>query len=78
MLADTIDGYRQHEARLISEFQKIFGFLLEDNSLNKVDGGVVHWAERCQPRKCVISSPSGVFNGLLCILHVYFTCAPYL
>ncbi|XP_031263883.1 D-cysteine desulfhydrase 2, mitochondrial [Pistacia vera] len=51
MLADTIDGYRQHEERLISEFQKIFGFLLDDNTLNKVDGGIVHWAERCQPRK---------------------------
>ncbi|KAJ0095212.1 hypothetical protein Patl1_16803 [Pistacia atlantica] len=64
MLADTIDGYRQHEERLISEFQKIFGFLLDDNSLNNVDGGIVHWAERCQPRKCVISSPSGFMHSL--------------
>ncbi|XP_044490305.1 D-cysteine desulfhydrase 2, mitochondrial isoform X3 [Mangifera indica] len=51
MLANTIDGYRQHEKHLISEFQEIFGVQLDDNSLNKVDGGIVYWEERCQPRK---------------------------
>lgn len=53
-LADTIDGYKQQEKQLISEFKRLFGFLLNNSSLNVVDGEIVHWVERCRPRKCVI------------------------
>ncbi|OMO81535.1 Tryptophan synthase beta subunit-like PLP-dependent enzymes superfamily [Corchorus olitorius] len=51
MLADTIDGYRKQERRLIFEFKKQFGFLLDTNKLNGVDDGIVHWVDRCRPRK---------------------------
>ncbi|KAL5760044.1 hypothetical protein ACOSQ2_018882 [Xanthoceras sorbifolium] len=51
MLADTIDGYRQHEKNLIYEFKKLFGFLLTNNRSNEVDGGIVNWVERYQPRR---------------------------
>ncbi|KAL9423795.1 hypothetical protein AB3S75_035809 [Citrus x aurantiifolia] len=50
-LADTIDGYKQQEKNLISEFKRLFGFLLKNSSLNEVDGEIVHWVERCRPRK---------------------------
>lgn len=50
-LADTIDGYKQQEKNLISEFKRLFGFLLKKSSLNEVDGEIVHWVERCRPRK---------------------------
>lgn len=48
---DTIDGYKQQEKQLISEFKRLFGFLLNNSSLNEVDGEIVHWVERCRPRK---------------------------
>lgn len=50
-LVDTIDGYKQQEKNLISEFKRLFGFLLKKSSLNEVDGEIVHWVERCRPRK---------------------------
>ncbi|KAK3223516.1 hypothetical protein Dsin_010541 [Dipteronia sinensis] len=50
MLADTIDRYRKHEKHLISEFKRLFGFLLT-NRLNEVDGGIVKWVERYRPRR---------------------------
>lgn len=50
MLADTIDGYRQHEKRLISEVKSLFGFT--NTNLNGLDDGVVNWVERFQPRRC--------------------------
>lgn len=50
-LVDTIDGYKQQEKNLISEFKRLFGFLLKNSSLNEVDGEIVHWVERCRPRK---------------------------
>lgn len=79
MLANTIDGYRQHEKHLISEFQEIFGVQLDDNSLNKVDGGIVYWEERCQPRKFVISSPSGYLMVVsVAFIYIYFTCPRFL
>lgn len=51
MLADTIDGYRKMEERLISEFHRCFVMPLSDQILNTVDGGIVHWIERRHPRK---------------------------
>lgn len=51
MLADTVDGYKQQEKRLISSFKRCFGFHLVDHSLNEVHGGIVNWVERCHPRK---------------------------
>ncbi|KAK4740710.1 hypothetical protein SAY87_024298 [Trapa incisa] len=50
MLADTIDQYRHKEQKLIYDFKRHFGFNLEHFS-NRMDGGVVRWVERCQPRK---------------------------
>ena len=51
MLADTVDGYRQHEKRLISDFRRHFGFPLVESGLNETVDSVVHWVERCRPRK---------------------------
>lgn len=51
MLADKIDGYRQHEKNLISEFKGLFGFLLSIKKLNEPDCGVVNWVERHRPRR---------------------------
>lgn len=51
MLAHTVDGYRQQEKRLISNFKRHFGFRFVDSPLNEIDDGIVHWVERCRPRK---------------------------
>ncbi|KAF5726707.1 hypothetical protein HS088_TW22G00388 [Tripterygium wilfordii] len=51
ILADTIDGYRQHEKRLISDFKRRFCNHFTDVNLNEVDGGIVNWVERQRPRK---------------------------
>lgn len=51
MLADTIDGYREQEKRLISEFKRCCALHLTDHALDKVDSGIVHWVERSHPRK---------------------------
>lgn len=50
MLADTVEGYKKHEARLLSDFKKLmmgdheFGF--DEKSAN-----LVQWVDRCLPRK---------------------------
>lgn len=51
MLADTVDGYKEQEKRLVSGFKRCFSSHLPDHSLNEVDGGIVNWVERCRPRK---------------------------
>ena len=53
MLADTADGYKEHEKCLISNFKRCFSFHdLVDHSLNEVhDDEIVNWVERCHPRK---------------------------
>lgn len=50
MLADTIEGYRQKEESLISEFLVSFNFPGLDKLLSK-KGGIVQWVERRFPRK---------------------------
>ncbi|XP_031123849.1 D-cysteine desulfhydrase 2, mitochondrial isoform X1 [Ipomoea triloba] len=50
MLADTIEGYRQKEKSLISEFRVSFNLPDLDQLLSK-GRGVVHWVERSLPRK---------------------------
>lgn len=50
MLADTVEGYKKHEAHLLSDFKKLmmgdheFGF--DEKSAN-----LVQWVDRCLPRK---------------------------
>ncbi|XP_052481780.1 D-cysteine desulfhydrase 2, mitochondrial isoform X4 [Gossypium raimondii] len=51
MLADTMDTYRQQERRLIAEFKRQFRFLLDSHKLNGGNDGIVHWVDRCHPRK---------------------------
>lgn len=51
MLADTFDGYKTLEERLIAEFLKCYAFPLGAQVLNKVNGGIVRWLERRHPRK---------------------------
>lgn len=51
MLADTMDTYRQQERRLIAEFKRQFRFLLDSHKLNGANDGIVHWVDRCHPRK---------------------------
>lgn len=51
MLADTVDGYKQQEKRLISNFKRHFDFHVVDSGLNEIDCGIVHWIERWRPRK---------------------------
>ncbi|XP_059657789.1 D-cysteine desulfhydrase 2, mitochondrial [Cornus florida] len=51
MLADSIDGYRKQEERLVSDFRRCCAFPLVDEVLSRVNGGVVHWVERSCPRK---------------------------
>lgn len=50
MLADTVEGYKKHEARLLSEFEKLImgdhEFDFDENSVN-----LVHWVDRSSPRK---------------------------
>lgn len=50
MLADTVEGYKKHEAHLLSDFKKLImgdsEFDLDENSAN-----LVHWVNRCLPRK---------------------------
>ncbi|XP_057737748.1 D-cysteine desulfhydrase 2, mitochondrial [Arachis stenosperma] len=50
MLADKIDGYKQQEERLISEFQNHFNVQFSDHNINE-DGGIVYWVERGRPRR---------------------------
>nr|XP_011457423.1 PREDICTED: D-cysteine desulfhydrase 2, mitochondrial [Fragaria vesca subsp. vesca] len=50
MLADTYDGYRHQEKRLISNFKRHFHTHI-DHCFNDIDKGIVHWVERCHPRK---------------------------
>ncbi|XP_058082002.1 D-cysteine desulfhydrase 2, mitochondrial isoform X4 [Magnolia sinica] len=50
MLADTLEGYKKQEERLISDFKRLYGFDSFDNELNG-DGGIVNWVERVHPRK---------------------------
>ncbi|KAL5552729.1 hypothetical protein UlMin_040130 [Ulmus minor] len=51
MLADTIDGYKQQEQRLISSFKSHFLFDFIDSKITEIDGGIVNWVERGCPRK---------------------------
>ncbi|MED6187214.1 hypothetical protein PIB30_074328 [Stylosanthes scabra] len=50
ILADKIEGYKQQEERLISEFQKHFNVQFSDHNINE-DGGIVYWVERGRPRR---------------------------
>lgn len=50
MLADTVDGYRHQEKRLISDFKRHFGSQI-DRCFDEMDTGIVHWVERRHPRK---------------------------
>eukprot|EP01018_Ginkgo_biloba_P024445 Gb_20289 [translate_table: standard] len=50
MLADTIEGYKKHEARLLSDFKKVIVGEYDFN-LNENPGDHVQWVERCLPRK---------------------------
>ncbi|KAG6654889.1 hypothetical protein CIPAW_05G176800 [Carya illinoinensis] len=51
MLADTMDGYKQQERRLVSDFKRCFSFHLTDHSLNEENSGMVNWVQRFHPRK---------------------------
>ncbi|KAK2972184.1 hypothetical protein RJ640_030729, partial [Escallonia rubra] len=51
MLADTIDGYKRLEERLISQFCGFPVFSLSDQVLARVRGGIVCWVNRRHPRK---------------------------
>ncbi|XP_022726791.1 D-cysteine desulfhydrase 2, mitochondrial-like isoform X2 [Durio zibethinus] len=51
MLADKIDAYRKQERRLISECKRQFCFPLDSHELNGSHDGIVHWVDRCHPRK---------------------------
>lgn len=51
MLADTVDGYRNQEKQLISDFKRCFNFDIIDELLNGVDHALVHWVERSKRRK---------------------------
>ncbi|KAJ4960099.1 hypothetical protein NE237_020009 [Protea cynaroides] len=51
MLADSIEGYKKQEERLISDFKMYCGLHLSDRALNGLDGGIVHWVERIHRRK---------------------------
>lgn len=51
MLADTVDGYRNQEKQLISDFKRCFCFDIIDELLNGVDHALVHWVERSKSRK---------------------------
>lgn len=51
MLADSVEGYRNKEQSLISEFRKICESPEIDLRLNGANNEVVHWVERSCPRK---------------------------
>ncbi|KAL9226376.1 hypothetical protein vseg_002198 [Gypsophila vaccaria] len=48
MLADTLEGYKKQEKRLISDFKRFYAADLSDNALMNE---LVHWVERKNPRK---------------------------
>ncbi|KAK9113571.1 hypothetical protein Syun_020368 [Stephania yunnanensis] len=50
MLADTLEGYKQQEKRLISDFMEHYNLHFAHDMLNEADG-IVHWVERVHPRK---------------------------
>ncbi|XP_047309918.1 D-cysteine desulfhydrase 2, mitochondrial [Impatiens glandulifera] len=51
MLADTLDGYRKQEKKLIFDFQRSFPSPFVDELLNTTNGEIVQWIERNRPRK---------------------------
>ncbi|KAL8156994.1 hypothetical protein AgCh_001918 [Apium graveolens] len=51
MLADTFDGYRNLEQRLVTEFLRCSSFPFSPEVVKKLNDGVVHWLERRHPRK---------------------------
>lgn len=51
MLADNVEGYRQHEKRLISDFKRQFCSPYINHKLNEVNSDLVCWVERQRPRK---------------------------
>ncbi|KAL4202778.1 hypothetical protein AMTRI_Chr02g265280 [Amborella trichopoda] len=50
MLANTIEGYRKQEARLISDFKRFCGWDI-DYASNGAGSNCVQWVERISPRK---------------------------
>ncbi|KAI3844062.1 hypothetical protein MKW92_036332 [Papaver armeniacum] len=51
MLADTIEGYRKQEKRLISDFKRFCCSQEMAQSLNGDNNSIVHWVDRTNPRK---------------------------
>ncbi|XP_043724735.1 D-cysteine desulfhydrase 2, mitochondrial isoform X5 [Telopea speciosissima] len=51
MLADSIEGYKKQEERLISDFKMNWALHPSDHAFNGLDGGIVHWVERSHRRK---------------------------
>lgn len=51
MLADTIEGYKEKERCLISDFRRIYQFEFLEQTVGKSSDSIVHWVERIHPRK---------------------------
>lgn len=62
MLADTFDGYRKLEQRLVTEFLRCCAYPLSTEIVDKLNDGIVHWLERRHPRKYVPT----FFRNFLC------------
>ncbi|KAL1804514.1 hypothetical protein ACET3Z_033161 [Daucus carota] len=56
MLADTFDGYRNLEQRLVTEFLRFCAFSLCAEVVDRLNDGLVHWLERPHPRKYIVSN----------------------
>lgn len=71
MLADTFDGYRNLEQRLVTEFLRCCALPLSPEVVNKLNDGIVHWLERRHPRKYVVPSFCLIFlySSLLSIIR---------
>ncbi|XP_042500609.1 D-cysteine desulfhydrase 2, mitochondrial-like isoform X2 [Macadamia integrifolia] len=51
MLADSVEGYKKQEERLISDFKMYCVLHPSDHAFDGLDGGIVHWVERIHRRK---------------------------
>ncbi|GAA0164687.1 deaminase [Lithospermum erythrorhizon] len=51
MLADTVDGYREKEKSLISEFCSSYQSSVVKHNSSRINNGIVQWVQRTLPRK---------------------------
>jgi hypothetical protein len=62
MLADTLEGYKQRERSLVSDFEKVFPEIYHGMVEDATHDNLVQWVERFSPRRY------GLIKCICCIL----------